>query len=214
MTPPPPSTHPLLAQAEKTPLVAILRGLQPEQAQSVGAALYQAGFRTLEVPLNRPGALECIAILVRTLPADALVGGGTMLSEADVNAVHAAGGRLVVSPHCDAAVIGRAVQLNMLCAPGIATPTEAFQALRWGAHALKVFPAEMVGHGGLKALKSVLPTGTPLWPVGGITPPSMAGWAAAGASGFGIGSQLYTPQSVLADLQARSMDYIAAWQAI
>jgi 2-dehydro-3-deoxyphosphogalactonate aldolase len=120
----------------------------------------------------------------------------------------------VVSPHCDAAVIGRAVQLNMLCAPGIATPTEAFQALRWGAHALKVFPAEMVGHGGLKALKSVLPTGTPLWPVGGITPQSMAGWAAAGASGFGIGSQLYTPQSVLADLQARAMDYIAAWQAI
>eukprot|EP01041_Mallomonas_annulata_P015101 gene15101-32035_t len=147
---------------------------------AVGEALVASGFRTLEVPLNRPGALECIATLARTLSADAIVGGGTMLTVADVEAVHAAGGRLMVSPNCDVAVIRRAVELGMLTAPGVATPTEAFAALQAGAHALKLFPAEMVGHGGIKALKSVLPAGTDLWPVGGITPESMGPWKKAG----------------------------------
>jgi 2-dehydro-3-deoxyphosphogalactonate aldolase len=201
-----------MAHAHTTPLVAILRGLQPEEAQAVGAALYQAGFRMLEVPLNRPAALACISTLVRTLPADALVGGGTMLSAADVDAVYAAGGRLTVSPHCSAAVIGRSLALNMLCAPGIATPTEAFTALQLGAHALKIFPAEMVGHGGLKALASVLPAATPLWPVGGITPQSMAGWVAAGASGFGIGSALFTPGTPPQAVLERGTSYVQAWQ--
>lgn len=202
----------LLARARRTPLVAILRGLLPAEAQAVGEALVESGFRTLEVPLNRPGALECIATLARTLPADAIVGGGTMLTVADVEAVHAAGGRLMVSPNCDVAVIRRAVELGMLCAPGVATPTEAFAALQAGAHALKLFPAEMVGHGGIKALKSVLPAGTDLWPVGGITPESMAPWKKAGATGFGIGSQLFAPGTSAADVLQRGRAYVQAWQ--
>lgn len=202
----------LLARARHTPLVAILRGLVPTEAQAVGEALVESGFRTLEVPLNRPGALECIATLARTLPADAIVGGGTMLTVADVEAVHAAGGRLMVSPNCDVAVIRRAVELGMLCAPGVATPTEAFAALQAGAHALKLFPAEMVGHGGIKALKSVLPAGTDLWPVGGITPESMGPWKKAGATGFGIGSQLFAPGTSAADVLVRGRAYVQAWQ--
>lgn len=202
----------LLARARRTPLVAILRGLVPAEAQAVGEALVESGFRTLEVPLNRPGALECIATLARTLPADAIVGGGTMLTVADVEAVHAAGGRLMVSPNCDVAVIRRAVELGMLCAPGVATPTEAFAALQAGAHALKLFPAELVGHGGIKALKSVLPAGTDLWPVGGITPESMGPWKKAGATGFGIGSQLFAPGTSAADVLLRGRAYVQAWQ--
>jgi 2-dehydro-3-deoxyphosphogalactonate aldolase len=202
----------LLARARRTPLVAILRGLVPAEAQAVGEALVESGFRTLEVPLNRPGALECIATLARTLPADAIVGGGTMLTVADVEAVHAAGGRLMVSPNCDVAVIRRAVELGMLCAPGVATPTEAFAALQAGAHALKLFPAEMVGHGGLKALKSVLPAGTDLWPVGGITPENMGPWKKAGATGFGIGGQLFAPGASAADVLVRGRAYLQAWQ--
>lgn len=209
-----PAAADLLSQARRMPLVAILRGLTPETALDVGRALVEAGFRTLEVPLNRPGALQCIELLVRHLPNDTLVGGGTMLTEADVNAVHGAGGRLMVSPNCAPAVIRRAVGLGMLCAPGVATPTEAFAALEAGAQALKLFPAEMVGHGGIKAMKSVLPQGTDLWPVGGITPESMAAWHAAGATGFGIGGQLYAPGTTAPEVQQRAARYVQAWQGL
>jgi 2-dehydro-3-deoxyphosphogalactonate aldolase len=206
------TTLELLLQAQRLPLVAILRGLEPAQAQDVGLALYAAGFRTLEVPLNRPGAFACIEALVQALPADALVGGGTMLSLADVDAVHAAGGRLMVSPNCNVAVIAHAVSLGMLCAPGVATPSEAFAALQAGAHALKLFPAEMVGHAGLKALKSVLPPDTDCWPVGGITPDSMAGWVKAGATGFGIGSQLFAPGTPADEVLLRAQAFVKAWR--
>ena len=118
----------------------------------------------------------------------------------------------MVSPNCDAQVIRRGVALGMLCAPGVATPTEAFTAMQAGAHALKLFPSEMVGHGGLKALKSVLPSGTDFWPVGGITPESMASWTAAGATGFGIGSQLYAPGTTEQDVHARALSYVEAWK--
>lgn len=204
----------MLQQARRMPLVAILRGLDTTAAVEVGLALYEAGFRTLEVPLNRPGALRCIALLTRALPEDALVGGGTMLTVADVDAVFAAGGRLMVSPNCNARVIAHAAELGMLCAPGVATPSEAFAALEAGAHALKLFPAEMVGHGGLKAIKSVLPSGTAFWPVGGITPDSMAAWVKAGATGFGIGSQLYAPGTSTADVLERGRAFVAAWQVV
>ncbi|MFM2252438.1 MAG: hypothetical protein RJB68_775 [Pseudomonadota bacterium] len=207
------SVFPLLAQARHMPLIAILRGLTPEEALDIGQALYQAGFRSLEVPLNRPGAIECIAALVAALPADALIGGGTMLTVEHVDAVHAAGGRLMVSPNCDPAVIRRAVALGMLASPGVATPTEAFAALAAGAHALKLFPAESLGHGGLKALKSVVPAGTDLWPVGGITPESIGPWVKAGATGFGIGSQLFAPGATAAQVYERASAYVQAWQA-
>ncbi len=204
----------LLQQTRGTPLVAILRGLDVAHALDVGLALYEAGFRTLEVPLNRPGAFACIELLCKELPDDTLVGGGTMLTQTDVDAVHAAGGRLMVSPNCDARVISHAASLGMLCAPGVATPTEAFAALEAGAHALKLFPSEMVGHGGLKAMKSVLPTGTEFWPVGGITPESMGAWVKAGATGFGIGSQLYAPGTSAAEVLQRGHAFVKAWRDV
>lgn len=195
------------------PLVAILRGLSPADAPAVGAALFGAGFRLLEVPLNRAGALESIALLAKMAPPGAIVGGGTMLTVADVDSVYAAGGRLMVSPNCNPAVISRAASLGMLCAPGVATPTEAFNALDAGAHALKIFPGEMVGYGGLKAIKTVMPAGTPLWPVGGVTPESIAPWLAAGATGFGIGGQLYSPGVAADELAKRAAAFVAAWNA-
>jgi 2-dehydro-3-deoxyphosphogalactonate aldolase len=197
-----------------TPLVAILRGLAPAEAADVGKVLHQAGFRALEVPLNRPGAIDCIATLVKLNLADTLVGGGTMLTAAHVEAVHEAGGRLLVSPNCNPAVIRRGAELGMYCAPGVATPTEAFAALDAGADALKLFPADMVGHAGLKAFNSVVPAGTPMWPVGGITPDNMEGWVRAGATGFGIGGQLYTPGTSLDQLAQRAAAYVAKWRAL
>lgn len=197
-----------------TPLVAILRGLQPAEAVDVAKVLYNAGFRALEVPLNRPGALECIAAIVKLNLPDTLVGGGTMLSVAHVEAVYEAGGRLLVSPNCNPAAIRRAAELGMYCAPGVATPTEAFAALDAGAHALKLFPAEMVGHGGLKAMLSVVPAGTPMWPVGGVTPETMAGWKKAGATGFGIGGALFTPGVSLDELGERAAAFVNAWRAL
>jgi 2-dehydro-3-deoxyphosphogalactonate aldolase len=197
-----------------TPLVAILRGLDPAEAIDVAKVLHAAGFRALEVPLNRPGAIESIAAKVSLNLPDTLVGGGTMLNVDHVDSVYAAGGRLLVSPNCNPAVIRRAADLGMYCAPGVTTPTEAFAALDAGAHALKLFPADMVGHGGLKALVSVLPSGTPLWPVGGITPDNMEGWVRAGATGFGIGGQLYTPGVTLDALRERAEAYVAKWRSL
>ena len=194
------------------PLVAILRDLTPAEAPAVGAALFEAGFRMLEVPLNRPGAIECIELLARQAPADAQVGGGTMLTLEHVRAVHGAGGRLMVSPNCDADVIRLAASLDMFCAPGVATPTEAFDAVAAGAHALKIFPAEMVGPAGLKAMKAVLPPALPLWPVGGIQPETMASWLEAGATGFGIGGALFTPGMTASDVGARAQAYAHAWR--
>ena len=197
-----------------TPLVAILRGLQPTEAVAVAQTLFDAGFRALEVPLNRPGALECIAAMVKLNLPDTMVGGGTMLNVDHVEAVYAAGGRLLVSPNCNPAAIRRAADLGMYCAPGVATPTEAFAALDAGAHALKLFPAEMVGHGGLKAMLSVVPAGTPMWPVGGVTPETMAGWFKAGATGFGIGGALYTPGVTLEQLGERAAAYVNTWRGL
>lgn len=195
----------------RPPLVAILRGLEPQRAAEVGSLLFDAGFRIIEVPLNRPGALLCIQSLCAIAPGDALIGGGTMLSRADVDQVRAAGGRLMVSPNCNPAVIQHAVACGMLAAPGIATATEAFAALEAGAHALKLFPAESLGLAGMRALLSVLPPATPMWPVGGVTPQSMAPWMGAGATGFGIGSQLFKPGMSLEAIDAAAHEFIAAW---
>ncbi|WP_198118211.1 2-dehydro-3-deoxy-6-phosphogalactonate aldolase [Massilia rhizosphaerae] len=194
------------------PLVAILRGLDPDAAAATGRVLFGAGWRLLEVPLNRPGALDAIRILVDMAPADAIVGGGTMLSVADVDAVAAAGGRLFVAPNCNPSAIAHARAAGMLCAPGVATPTEAFAALDAGAHALKLFPAESIGPAGLKAMKSVLPAGTPLWPVGGVTPEQLPAWKGAGATGAGIGSQLFTAGVTLDELAARARAFAQAWR--
>jgi 2-dehydro-3-deoxyphosphogalactonate aldolase len=167
------------------PLVAILRGLPAEDAASVGAALFEAGFQAVEVPLNRPGALRAIATLAALAPAGALIGAGTVMSPQEVQAVSEAGGRLIVCPHCDPAVIDEAVALGLWCVPGVGTASEAFTALRHGAHGLKLFPAEVWGPRGLKALKAVLPEGTPLWPVGGVAADNLAaGFASAAFVAF------------------------------
>lgn len=201
----------LQLQDFQPPLVAILRGLEPGRATDVARVLFDGGFRLLEVPLNRPGALACIEALCACAPGDALIGGGTMLTRADVDAVHAAGGRLMVAPNCHPGVIAHAVARGMLTAPGIATATEAFAALDAGAHALKLFPAETLGIAGMKALLSVLPPATQLWPVGGVTPQSIAPWRRAGATGFGIGSQLFQPGMTLAAIAHAARQFQTAW---
>jgi 2-dehydro-3-deoxyphosphogalactonate aldolase len=175
------------------PLAAILRGLTPAEAPVVGRILLDAGFRMLEVPLNRPGAIDAIRALLKIAPEDALIGGGTILSTKDVDAVKEAGGRLIVSPNCEPEVIAYSVKQGMVSLPGVATPTEAFHALQAGAHGLKLFPAEMISPAVVKAMRSVLPSDTPLFPVGGINPQNMAPYIEAGATGFGIGGQLYRP---------------------
>jgi len=195
------------------PLVAILRGLAPEEAATAGRTLFEAGFRLIEVPLNRPGAIEAMRSILALAPADALVGGGTMLTEADVDAVADAGGRIFVAPNCNPSVIAHAARRGLLCAPGVATPSEAFAALEAGAHILKLFPAETIGPAGLKAMKSVLPDGTPLWPVGGVTPDQLAAWRKAGASGAGIGSALFAPGVAPDELARRAHAFVSAWRA-
>lgn len=195
------------------PMVAILRGLTEPEAPAVAAALFSAGFRILEVPLNRPGALECIRVLDSIKPADALVGGGTMTSVADVEAVHAAGGRVMVAPNFDPAVMQRARQLGMLTVPGVATPTEALAALAAGADAIKWFPAETLGPSGLRSVKTILPPSARLWPVGGVSAGNLHEWVRAGADGFGIGGRLYEPGIALPDLEARACELLAAWRA-
>jgi 2-dehydro-3-deoxyphosphogalactonate aldolase len=195
------------------PLVAILRGLAPDHASDVGRTLFDAGFRLIEVPLNRPGALDAMRIIRALAPPDALVGGGTMLTVADVDAVADAGGQIFVAPNCDVAVIAHAAARGLLCAPGVATPSEAFAALAAGAHILKLFPAEMIGPAGLKAMKSVLPADTPLWPVGGVSPEQVGAWKAAGATGAGIGGALFAPGVAIDELGRRARAFVAAWHA-
>ena len=193
------------------PLVAILRGLTPEEAPAIGAALIDAGFRILEVPLNSPRPLESIARLARDFGDRCLVGAGTVLAPSQVDEVARAGGRLIVMPHADPSVITAAHEAGLLCTPGVATPTEAFAALRAGADALKLFPAEQLSPPVLRAWLSVLPSGTALLPVGGITPERMAVYRKAGAAGFGIGSALYAPGLDAAEVARRARAFIDAW---
>jgi 2-dehydro-3-deoxyphosphogalactonate aldolase len=192
------------------PLVAILRGLRPDEALPVGQALLGTGWRLIEVPLNSPQPLQSIEALAAALPA-ALVGAGTVLSAAQVREVHAAGGQLVVSPNFEAEVVREALRLGLVCLPGVMTATEALAALRAGATGLKLFPAEMITPAVLKALRAVLPGPTLLLPVGGITPGNMAAYRAAGASGFGIGSALYAPGMTAAKVAENAMAFMAAW---
>ena len=177
----------------RCPLVAILRGIRPDEAEAVGAALTGAGIAILEVPLNSPEPFESIRRLAETFGDRALVGAGTVMTEADVERLAVAGGRLMVTPHADAALVRAAKARALVAVPGFFTPTEAFALLAAGADALKLFPAEAASPAVLKAMRAVLPKGTPVLPVGGIGPGNMAAWREAGAAGFGIGSSLYKP---------------------
>ena len=197
---------------EHLPLVAILRGLRPEEADGIGAALYAAGFRLIEVPLNSPDPFDSIARLARSLPADAVLGAGTVLETADVARVRDAGGKLIVMPHADVDVIRTAKEAGMYCVPGVATPTEAFAARRAGADALKLFPAELIAPSIVRAMRAVLPASLRLLPVGGITPTNMDEYRAAGVAGFGLGSALYKPGMDAATVAANAKAFVEAWR--
>ena len=207
-----PITERFAAANTALPLVAILRGIRPEEAEAAAHCLFDAGFRLIEVPLNSPDPFTSIATMRRVLPMDALVGAGTVLSAAQMQQLKDCGGELAVMPHADTALIRQAKQLGMLCVPGVVTPTEAFAALDAGADALKLFPAELVTPPILKAIRVVLPKGTRLLPVGGITPDNMKPYRDAGAAGFGLGSALYSPGLSTAELAERAGAFVAAWK--
>jgi 2-dehydro-3-deoxyphosphogalactonate aldolase len=192
------------------PLVAILRGIRPEEADVVGEALFEAGIRIIEVPLNSPGPLDSIARLAARFGDRATIGAGTVLDPGDVARVADAGGRIIVSPDANTAVIAVAAAAGLVSAPGYFTPTEGFAALRAGAHALKLFPAEGASPAVLKAQRAVLPKDVPILMVGGITPENMGDYLAAGANGFGLGSGLYSPGRDPADVAMRARAYVAA----
>jgi 2-dehydro-3-deoxyphosphogalactonate aldolase len=206
------NSAPILTQAmAQLPLIAILRGLTPAEAPAIGQVLVDSGFAIIEVPLNSPEPLQSTATLTAQFP-QTLIGAGTVLNAQQVKDVHAAGGRLVVSPNFNPAVVAQALALNMVVLPGVATPTEAFAALEAGAHGLKLFPAEMISPATVKALRAVLPKNAALMPVGGITPDNMAAYRKAGASGFGLGSALYAPGRSAEQVRAAAQNFVNAFR--
>jgi 2-dehydro-3-deoxyphosphogalactonate aldolase len=192
------------------PLVAILRGVTPAEVEGVGGALVEAGFRIIEVPLNSPDPLESIARLARRFGDDATIGAGTVIDPADVTRVADAGGQLVVSPCTDPDVIRSTRAAGMVSAPGFFTPSEAFTAIRAGAQALKLFPAEAASPEVVRAQRAVLPDDVPLIVVGGISPEKIPAYHSAGADGFGLGGAIYKPGLSVADVAARARAFVAA----
>ena len=199
---------------EPTGLVAILRGLTPEQAPAVGEALVGAGLTTVEVPLNSPDPLRSITILREQLDERALVGAGTVLDAVSVAAAVEAGAQLIVCPHTDPDVVAEAVACRVPVYPGVATVSEAFTAIRHGARAVKIFPADQVGLSAVRAWTAVLPPEVELVPVGGVSAGQFENWVAAGASGFGIGTALFTPEVPTELLAERAEELVAAWTAV
>ena len=190
------------------PLVAIIRGVTPDEAEAVGNALYAAGIRIIEVPLNSPDPLASIGRLAKRLGDRAVIGAGTVLEPDQVRAVREAGGQLIVSPNTYAPVIEAAAGAGMVSSPGYFTPSEAFDALRAGAHALKLFPAEAASPAVVKAQRAVLPRDVPLLVVGGVNPANMTPYLEAGADGFGLGSGLYSPGRSVDDVATRARAYV------
>ncbi|WP_250518732.1 2-dehydro-3-deoxy-6-phosphogalactonate aldolase [Caballeronia sp. ATUFL_M1_KS5A] len=200
----------LTGSLKTCPLIAILRGIEAREAAAHGSVLYEAGFRVIEVPLNSPRPLDSIRAIRDALPADAIIGAGTVLRAADVRDVEEAGGQLIVMPHSDPVIIAAARERGMMTAPGVATPTEAFAALKNGADVLKLFPFEQLGASVLKAWRSVMPRETALIPVGGVQPVDIAWLRATGASGFGLGSGLYKPGQGVDVTKSNALAYMTA----
>lgn len=203
----------VLGVLDELPLVAILRGLRPDEAVEIGEAIVAAGFRCLEVPLNSPDPLVSIRRLREALEGRAVVGAGTVLTPRAVNDVADAGGQVVISPNTDAVVIRAAKAAGLLSMPGFFTPSEGFTALGAGADVLKLFPAEVAGPAGLKAVRAVLPAGTRVYAVGGVEPDSVARWIAAGADGLGLGSAVFRPGRAPADVGAAASAFVSAWRS-
>ena len=195
-------------------LVAILRGLRPDEALAAGSALFEAGIEAIEVPLNSPEPFRSIELLAGALPPAALVGAGTVLTPADVERLDRAGGRLLVSPNIDGGVLDRARAFGMVTMPGVFTATEAFRALAAGASALKFFPASVLGPKGIAALRAVLPADTVIAAVGGVSEKDFVDYAKAGISTFGLGSSLYSPGMDVALLRRRAAAAVEAWDAV
>ena len=193
------------------PLVAILRGIQPYEVIEIGAALTEAGLGIIEVPLNSPDPLDSISKLASEFGSKAIIGAGTVLKPEEVDSVVNAGGRLIVSPNMNEAVIRRTKERDGLSYPGVFTPTEAFAAIDAGADALKFFPASLHGPGGIKAIKDVLPPSMPVYAVGGVSVPTIGEWLAAGADGFGIGSNIYKVGWSAEKITAEARDFVAAF---
>ncbi len=195
-------------------LVAILRGVKPDEARDIGAAVFEAGIEAIEVPLNSPDPFSSIEMLAKSLPESALVGAGTVLTAPQVDSLHGSGGRLLVSPNIDRAVMERAGHHRMVTMPGVFTPTEAFLALSLGASALKFFPASALGTKGISAIKAVLPKDTVIGAVGGVSEKDFADYAKIGVSTFGLGSSLYTPGLDARSVSERARAAAAEWDAV
>lgn len=197
----------------RCPLVAILRGVQPAEAESICSALERAGISMVEVPFNSPRPLESISILSRSYGSRMLIGAGTLTSPSEVDQVAAAGGRLIVTPHADTAIVRAAKQAGLLAVPGFFNPTEAFALLDAGADAIKLFPAEVLGPAMLRALRAVLPKSAMVIPVGGVGVDQVAPWMAAGAAGLGVGSSIYKPGDDAQVVEAKASALMAALRA-
>lgn len=194
-------------------IIAILRGIQPDEAVDAVDALLNAGITSIEVPLNSPDPFDSIERMANAFGDQALIGAGTVLSVDDVNRVAQAGGKLIVSPNVDPRVIVATKTAGLQSWPGVMTPTECFLALKSGADGLKIFPGSLLGPDGLKAIRAVLPVGTQVYAVGGAGPENFADWFAASADGFGLGSALYKPGMTKADIAVRAQDIVTAYDA-
>jgi 2-dehydro-3-deoxyphosphogalactonate aldolase len=194
---------------DQCPLIAIIRGVTPDEAEAIGDAVHEGGIRIVEVPLNSPDPLRSIELLAKRFGERMLVGAGTVLTPVDVQRVKDAGGRIIVSPDTNAEVIAAAAAAGLVSSPGYFTPSEAFAALRAGAHALKLFPAEAASPGVLKAQLAVIPRNVPVMVVGGVKPDNMGPWLQAGAAGFGLGSGLYKPGQSAAETLEKARAYVA-----
>ena len=192
-------------------LVAILRGLTPDQAVAVAGAIYEAGIEAIEVPLNSPKPFTSIAAIVQSLPASALIGAGTVLEATQVDLLAGVGGRLVVSPNIDTEVMATAARHGMVTMPGVMSPTEAFKAVRVGASALKFFPASVIGAGGIAAMRAVLPKDTIVGAVGGVSDRDFASYREAGVTAFGLGTSLFRPGMSVEEVVARARSAVVAW---